>query len=72
MNSDNLMKAAYYILSEKDLYDNTKLLFMPEAGLKIRVDGADKYITKGYDLSGFTNDVTQTTAFYQPFLSEYV
>src|SRR6056297_3258038 len=72
MNSDNLMKAAYYFLLEKDLYDNTRLLFMPEAGIKIREDGSDKLIAKGYDLSDFTNNVEQTTAFYQPFLSEYV
>ena len=69
MNSDNLMKAAYLFLEEKGLYDETRLLFMPEAGLKCREEGADKLLTYGYDLSGFTNDVSQTTALLQPYIS---
>ena len=69
MNSDNLMKAAYLFLEEKGLYDETRLLFMPEAGLKCREEGADKLLSYGYDLSGFTNDVSQTTALLQPYIS---
>lgn len=69
MNSDNLMKAAYLFLEEKGLYDETRLLFMPEAGLKCREEGANKLLSYGYDLSGFTNDVSQTTALLQPYIS---
>jgi hypothetical protein len=47
MNSDNLLKATYFMLEENGLYAGTKLLFMPELGIKTR---ADEFLTKGYDL----------------------
>ena len=32
-------------------YSNTRLLFVPEAGIKVREDGVNKFVTYGYDLA---------------------
>jgi uncharacterized protein (TIGR02145 family) len=72
INSDNLLKACYYMLEENGLYMDTRLLFMPEAGIKTRVDGLNTFVTTGYDLSSFNNNPTQATASSQPYLSGYI
>lgn len=52
-----------------DLRENTKLLFCPELGIKLRTSGINNYITKLYDISPMLNDAAQTTALNQPYLS---
>jgi len=52
-----------------DLRENTKLLFCPELGVKLRTSGVNNYVTKAYDISPMLNDGIQTTALNQPFLS---
>ena len=49
--------------------DSIKLLYFPAlTGNKIRVSGANNYISKGYDISPNSNDATQSTAVNQPYL----
>ena len=50
--------------------DSIKLLYFPAlTGNKIRVSGANNFISKGYDISPNANDATQSTAVNQPYLS---
>ena len=51
------------------LMPNTKLLYCPELGVKLRTSGINNYVTKLYDLSPAMLDGAQTTALNQPFLS---
>ena len=65
-----LTKALYNFLNSKDLYSNTKLLFLPGSGIKYTdIDGIEK-LSKGYDLSLLGNNVEQTTDILKPFISE--
>ena len=48
---------------------NTKLLYCPELGVKLRTSGINNYVTKLYDVGQMLNDATQTTALNQPYLS---
>lgn len=64
-----LTKALYNFLDSKNLYADTKLLFLPGSGVKYTdVDGIEK-LSKGYDLSALSNDVEQTTDILKPFIS---
>lgn len=48
---------------------NTKLLYCPELGAKLRISGVNNYVTKLYDLGPGMLDGAQTTALNQPYLS---
>ncbi len=50
--------------------DSIKLLYCPAlTGNKIRVSGANNYVSKCYDIGSLQNDATQSTAVNQPYLS---
>lgn len=51
------------------LMPNTKLLYCPELGVKLRTSGIYNYVAKLYDVGPTLNDATQTTALNQPYLS---
>lgn len=51
------------------LMPNTKLLYCPELGVKLRTSGIYNYVTTLYDLGPGMIDGTQTTALNQPYLS---
>ena len=61
-----LLNLTYYLQS---MMPNTKLLYCPELGVKLRTSGINNYVTKLYDLGPGMMDATQTTALNQPFLS---
>ncbi len=61
-----LLNLTYYLQS---MMPNTKLLYCPELGVKLRTSGINNYVTKLYDLGPAMLDGAQTTALNQPFLS---
>jgi uncharacterized protein (TIGR02145 family) len=67
-NSGQFTRDAIKFYKQEGLYDNTLLLFIPESGVKLRISGDNKFVTKGYDVTG-QNDLTQTTEADQLYLS---
>lgn len=61
-----LLNLTYYLQS---MMPNTKLLYCPELGVKLRTSGVNNYVTTLYDISSNMLDGTQTTAINQPYLS---
>ena len=61
-----LLNLTYYLQS---MMPNTKLLYCPELGVKLRTSGINNYVTELYDISSNMLDGTQTTALNQPYLS---
>lgn len=71
VQDEDVSKSILQMLTDNDLYDNTKLLLMPEAGIKTRTDSPNVYIPKAYDLATgdeISQDATQTTEANQPAL----
>ena len=61
----NLINLQRYYEQQKDFI---KLLYCPAlTGNKIRVSGANSYISKGYDIAS-SNDLSQSTAVNQPYV----
>lgn len=71
VQNSTISKTIYKMLTDNDLYDNTKLLLTPEGGIKTRTSGVNTFVPKAYDFSGEAtpNDATQTTEASQPHLS---
>lgn len=69
MHSDRTLKNNLAFLELNDLYEDTRLIFVPEAAIKYREEGSDKLLTYGYDFSRNKTDVSQTTALLQPYIS---
>lgn len=69
MHSDRTLKNNLAFLELNDLYEDTRLIFVPETAIKYREEGSDKLLTYGYDFSRNKTDVSQTTALLQPYIS---
>lgn len=68
----DIVRQIYKHLQDNKTYDTTKLIFTPEAGIKIRESGVYDFITKGYDMAagdGVNQDPVQTTEADQPYVS---
>lgn len=66
IHSSKLLEETY--LAHKDLLPNTKILLMPEVGVKTRISESNEFINKLYDLSSNNNDAVQATEANQPYL----
>ena len=66
IHSSKLLEETY--LAHKDLLPNTKILLLPEVGVKTRISESNEFINKLYDLSSNNNDAVQATEANQPYL----